>query len=56
VVAQVVERVAESVCGCGLHGRGDWFLVISKNKNRHDPTLTHFRPEPGFFAGETLIG
>ncbi len=50
-IAVTGERVIASVVG----GRGDWFLVTQKKRFVTRPTLTRFRPEPGFFAGETLI-
>jgi hypothetical protein len=35
---------------------GDWFLGIKEKRFVTRPTLTRFRPEPGFFAGVILIG
>ncbi len=41
--------VLEACVGVGSLTRGDWFLGISKKIFMHRPTLTPFRPEPGFF-------
>jgi hypothetical protein len=47
--------VLEACVGVGCRGRGTEFLVIPKNKSRPDPTLTGFRPEPGFFDWGSMI-
>jgi hypothetical protein len=50
-IAITEERVRQRVVETG-----DRFLVISKKRFMSCPTLTRFRPEPGFFAGVILIG
>jgi hypothetical protein len=46
----------DSFVSIGCIGRGDWFLGIPKSLPQPEGALTSFRPEPGFFDWETLIG
>ena len=54
-IVVVYVQSQESVCLVELH-RGTELLVTQKIKKLAYPTLTRFRPEPGFFPYRVFIG